>query len=420
MAIRHALLCVATLGLLAGFVAVRVPGPLSRAAGGDAPFYTGLAESMIHGRGYVLDRSPWPGQPHLSRLPVWPALIAAGMMVASGASEYAVMRGTGVVVHATVAVLIALLAYQLWRRPWAALLAGAAYALYPSSLYLIQEGDSEPAFVVTAVAGLLLILRFESVRAQIAGAFLSGLAVLTRSNYIILPIMVVFAALLRRGVSRRYWTRFLILTAAFLTFPFLWMLRNYAVSGAFPLLSALEGETLYGANNEVSATDLGYWGYWVFPDLIPGETPKKQLGKRLSEKELNTYYHTRAILYVKANWFVYPRLILGKLVRGFVPVPWRPTVSTYLADACRLVLYLAFLWYTLRGIIPGEFFKIYLLAMFLVLLLTTVVFYGTGRFSFLLEVFLIPCVAAGFSQDFGKWYARRKYKPAEDAATSQN
>jgi hypothetical protein len=397
--LRLVLAIVFLLALSVGFIAVRSAGPIDRYPGGDGPYYTGLAQSIAGGQGFVLKRSPWPNAPHLTRLPWWPALLTPGMWLFRHAGEYAVMRYTGVVIQSLAAVLIAFLTYQLWPTSLAALLAGVAYALYPPVFYLIDTGYPEPAFVLTATGGLLLLMS-KRFWVQAAGALLSGMAVLVRSNYIMLPAVAIAAALIVNRGSLKYWRRFILLAGVFLLLPSLWILRNYLVSGFFPLLSANEGETLYGGNNSVVATDLTYWGTWVLPNLIPGETPKTELGARMDEAAVNRYYHDRAVEYFRANRLTYPRLILGKLVRGFIPLPWVPQLSTYFAGICRALLYSAFLWYAAKGIISSEKFKIYLLSMFLTVLATTLIYYGTARFSFPLEAFLIPCVAAGLVRDF--------------------
>jgi hypothetical protein len=393
---------VALVALMGASFSVWMLGPIDRPAFGDAPFYTGLASSMVHGDGYVLARSPWPDRPHLSRLPVWPVLIAAGMELAPNAHEFAVMRYVGILIHAASAVLLSILTYSLCASPFAALLAGIGYALYPPALELVRKGCSEPAFVMIAVLGLLLILSSRRLWVNSLGALISGVAVLDRSNYIVLPVAFLAAACLARIPFYPYRRRFMILAVIFMIPPFLWMLRNYSVSRRFPLLSALEGETLYGANNQMTATDLAYWGTWVLPDWIPGESPKSELGTKLDETALNDYYHARAVAYFKANWRSYPRLLMGKLIRAFVPIPWEPTGELYTAFLCRGVLYAGFFFYATRGMIGNRLYKLYLIAAFLIILTTTVVYYGTPRFTFLFEVFLIPCLAAGVSRHLGQ------------------
>ena len=410
---------VCLLALAAGFWAVRLYGPIDTAPVGDAVFYTGLARSMADGNGYVLADSSSP-RPNLERLPLWPALMAPGLWLFPHAEESTIMRYTAVIIHCVTAVLMVCLAYCLWPDMWIALLAGVAFALYPISLAFLAEGASEPAFVMVSMGGLLLLIRGKGVWAQGVGAMLSGLATLSRANYVVLPLMLAVAALLIAPGLLRQWRRFTVFSIVFMMFPLAWMLRNYAASGSFPILSALEGETLYGGNNAVVATTLDHWGYWVFPNEIPGEVPKRQLQARMGDAGISQYYHRRAVQFFERNWTSYPRLLLGKLIRGLVPIPWRPLAQSYGLFFCRGLLYAAFLWYAAKGIIRSRIFKIYLLAMFLMVLTTTLIFYGSARFTYPLEIYLIPVCAAGIRENLrtwsGKWY--RPGTSAREAAAA--
>jgi hypothetical protein len=81
-----------------------------------------------------------------------------------------------------------------------------------------------------------------------------------------------------------------------------WCVRNYGITGRFPLLTSVEGETLYGANNDVVAGELSVWGHWVMPDEIPGETPKRELAKLLgSDIALNDYYNRKAVSWLSMS-----------------------------------------------------------------------------------------------------------------------
>jgi hypothetical protein len=196
----------------------------------------------------------------------------------------------------------------------------------------------------------------------------------------------------------------LLLACLIATLPSLfWAVRNYPVSGRFPLLSSIEGETLYGGNNEVVANDLKVWGYWIVPDFIPGETSKHALAKALpSDLALNDYYHHKAILWIKLHFRAMPRLVLGKLVRAFVPVPWEPLTPSFIAFGWRFVLYAAYvalvpLWWAKTS-------RIYLLlclAMFLVHVMTTVMYYGVFRMTHcFVEIFFVPCIFLGLQEYF--------------------
>jgi hypothetical protein len=218
-----------------------------------------------------------------------------------------------------------------------------------------------------------------------------------RSNFILLPVMAGLVALplLRSPELRsiRAWGMVAMLAAAFWLPSALWMVRNYALSGEFPVLSTIEGETLYGANNSYVASDLSVWGYWVFPNDIPGETAKKDLARTMTERQLDRYYHRKGIAFLKQHWFEVPRLELGKLIRGFVPVPWVAGWGSYAVFLFRAILYAGILLSLKSFRTLDESYRTIVGGMFLVVLLTVLLYYGTYRFTFCVEVFLIPAVA---------------------------
>jgi hypothetical protein len=185
--------------------------------------------------------------------------------------------------------------------------------------------------------------------------------------------------------------RCLLATVLFLIPSTLWACRNYGICGHFPVLSTLRGQTFYGGNNDVVANDLEYWGYWVFPNSIPGETTMLALAASLSEYQVDCYYFTKGKDYARKNWFAMPRLLLGKAIRAYVPVPWKPGLGAYVVSAFRWVVFLSaligiyLLWRRLNTgclIIVG--------AMAMTNLFTVLMFWGCARFSFALEPFLLP------------------------------
>jgi hypothetical protein len=388
------------LALLAAFVALAVDlvaiyrtGPDSPTHG-DGPYFIGLAKSLASGRGYYLAESFWPDLPNVGRAPLWPLILSVPARIFPGANENAILRYTGALLHAACAALMAALAFQFAGSVAAAGAMALLLAIYPAASALVLGGYSETSFLLALILGVILL--FEGGWKSYAGAALCGLAVLARSNFVLLPVMLAAAAavfrpkLLMNGTNLR---RFVVACALFGVFPLIWITRNYLVSGGFPVLSAMEGETLYGANNARVAEDLSVWGYWIMPDQIPGEPTKRELARTRTELQVSRYYHDKATAFMRANWYAMPRLIVGKLVRGFVPVPWVPLAASYVAFFFRALVYAAFgaavlFW---RGRHDG--YALLITAMFLVTLATTVIYYGVFRFTFCLEPFLFPVIA---------------------------
>lgn len=312
------------------------------------------------------------------------------------------LRVSAVFFHALASALLVCLTYQFWKSLRAATAAGLMLALYAPGYAFLNDGYPEPCWLALTLAGVLLIRRGGA--AELGGALLAGVAVLVRSNFAILPLTLAVAAWAWRPNRFPRAARCLVLLALFLIPSGLWVLRNYAVSGAFPVLSAMEGETFYGGNNAVTAGDWRYWGYWVFPDRIPGETPKQKLALAMDEAELNRYYRHKGLSFLRANWESIPKMVVGKLVRGFVPVPFVPRLTSFLGSFFRAALLGAFLFLVLRHGPADRWDSTLLWAVFLVVLVTTLVFYGSARFTFCLEPFLMPPVAAVL---FGRRAGRR-------------
>ena len=365
----------------------------SGAAGdGDGPFYISIARNLAAGKGYVLGDSFWPDKPTMGRAPVWPVLLAIPAKLAPGVGDLTLLRVTAACLNAVSALLLFAITWKLSHSRRSAVAAGVGYALYPVALALTAGGFSEVPYVFVSGRGLLLILC--GGRAMYLGAVVLGLSALVRSNFIILPVVAMLAAVpvLR---TRREWTGFVLMAGLFWLPSGLWIVRNYALSGEFPVLSTIEGETLYGGNNSYVASTLSVWGYWVFPNEIPGETTKKELAATMSERQLDRYYHRKGMDFLKQHWFELPRLELGKLIRGFIPVPWVAGWGSYGVFFFRAILYLGILLTSkLFGTIEPTY-RITVAGMFLVVLSTVLIYYGTYRFTFCVEIFLIPIIAIG-------------------------
>jgi hypothetical protein len=413
---------------LAVNLAAGVATGLRRPMQSDGFYYLRIAASLADGRGYVLREGFWPDTPTMSRSPAWPFAVSLALRVFRGMSPDLVMRVLDLALNAMVAALVALLACRLTRRTWAGVLAGLGYAVHPTALHLALNGGSEIPFAVLALAGVLLILRGGRI-AEFGGYLALGLACLTRANFVLWIACAGAMAAWRLLRERRFPSRehpakrsrsvpavspagfgseaappraslgrAALAAALFLLPSLLWAGRNARVCGHFPVLSTLRGQTFYGGNNSVVADTLEYWGYWVFPNSIPGEPPMVELAQTMSEYEVDAYYYNRGLGYLRAHLFQAPRLLLGKLIRAYVPMPWKASWGAYAVGVYRVVLYLAavfgFAWLW-RGL--DRRYGLVLGAMLWTNALTVLLFWGCARFAFPLDPFLLP--AAGFAAE---------------------
>ncbi len=392
----------------------------------DSYYYLQLATSVAHGQGYVVRDGFWPNAPSLQRLPGWPLVVAAALRAVPFVSGDVVMRGLCIVLDAVNALLIAWLAWRLFARIRIAVISGLAYAVHPSALFLAYSGESEPLFVLLCLGGFLALLK--GGRWSCLAAFWFGLACLVRVNYVLwvgaIGVVALFQWIgVRRqasgasgrcsspegsretfrssGIRCRWLALSLVSGLLFLLPALLWAARNYQVCGHFPVLSTLRGQTFYGGNNPVVAKTMDLWGYWVFPDTIPGEPKAAELARTMSEYDLDVYYFNRGKAYLAQEWFALPRLVLGKLIRAYVPIPWKPNWLSYGVGGYRLILYglsvigIGWFW---RGL--QREYRVWFVFMVLINVFTVAVFWGCFRFAFALEPFLVPFAAAAASRLF--------------------
>ena len=381
---------------------------MKKAMDSDALQYLRIAQNLAAGKGYVTDATFWPGQPTMQRLPGWPAVIAVALRIVPKLDPDIVMRLTCLLCNAAIAGLLVLVAWQLWARLLPAVLAGLLYAIHPVALFLAYYGSSEMLFLVLVCAGLLAWSH--SQRWRPVACLLFGAACLERANFLLwLPLAgVILGIYIARG--KIIYHRGLLVRGALCAFLFLvpailWMVRNHAVSGHFPVMSTLRGQTFYGGNNPVVADEWKYWGYWVFPDQIPGEKRLAELAQSgFSEYDADVYYFRKGDAYIRAHLFEMPRLWFGKLVRAYVPVPWKPAWNTYVAGAFRLVVYAGLAWGLMLGwrqVAPG--IRLAFIAMAFANVVTVVVFWGYARFAFALEPFYLPFVGLAAARVIEEW-----------------
>jgi hypothetical protein len=274
------------------------------------------------------------------------------------------------------------------------------YAIHPSALHGAYFGLSEPFFLLLVAAGVVLLLSWPRLPA-LAGVLLLGCACLVRANFVLwigffVVLYGLYALCTRVQLRPRLIAQAAICILLFCIPPGLWMWRNSRVCGHFPVMSTLRGQTFYGGNNQVVAENLEFWGYWVFPDSVPGETPMRELAATKSEYEVDDYYYRKGTAYITGNIMKMPRLWLGKLVRAYVPIPWKPSMGSYAVSAFRWLLYAGVVlglcvgW---RGVRP-----VYHAALLSILATGAVAvlgFWGCARFAFAMEPFLLPIVGAG-------------------------
>jgi len=106
---------------------------------------------------------------------------------------------------------------------------------------------------------------------------------------------------------------------------------------------------------------------------------------------VDAYYFDKGKAWVKSHWSEMPRLVLGKLVRAYVPIPWKPSLKSWFVAAWRWGIYVAGIAGILLTWRRWPFpLKLIFSAMVLSNVMMVVFFWGCARFAFELDPLLIP------------------------------
>lgn len=384
----------------------------------DAHFYLQIAKNFAEGKGYSSPSTHWPNSPTMSNLPGWPILVSIALSFFDDSQPDTVMRILCLSMNSMASVLIFWLTFVLFRRSAAAFISGLAYSLHPTGLKLAYSGLSEILFILLVTIGLLILLiNARSHLPKFIGFLILGCSSVVRANFVLfIPFVLLFFGISsgRRVIfsSKRLLAN--LICVAILLLPMsIWTIRNYSVSGQFPVLSTLSGATFYGANNPIVANNLEYWGNWIWPDFIPGEVTMKEMARTMTEIEVQRHYSQKGMEYVLNNLFIMPRLLLGKFIRAYVPVPFKPDWQSYVASLFR--------WFLYAGSILGLAvswketaikYRILFLSMLFVNISTVLIFLGNARFAFEIEPFAIPFFSMGVTHLISKIRCGNKSRPA--------
>ena len=392
------ILAVALLFRLAMVAVVRV----DKTPSSDEAILVGLAASMADGKGYQLDAGTyWTHQPTLIQSPGWPALLSIPFRALPASWRWPAARVMAIGFDSLAAVLLAVLAARLGAGRKAAAAAGFLYALNPVLAGVAAQLTRESAAVFFMLLFMIAVSGGSPRRVPrfLAAGLCLGYACLIRSNWL---LMAPFFAAAFLWFQRAHFLRTLALLAVLaigvLATQAPWLIRNAHVYRKFPVFGAGGGETLYGGNNDQSAAVGGpYWGYFVFPDKISGETPLRELAGRMSELEVDEYYRARARQWLAANPRKLPGLVLGKLVRAYVPVPRTRGAAVLAGSAYRWLIYAlagAGLWmlWRRRARVGGEALAA-IIAVGAAPFATVVVF--CGYFRYVLPAELLLLIPAG-------------------------
>ena len=382
--------------------------PCETRADSDAALLVNLARSLADGKGFQLDQGIfWPGVPTLCRSPGWPLVVSVVLRAVPHAWDWTVALALNIGFDALNAALIVALSLALGTSRRVGLLAGIVYALNPVVLGVALILSRDSMAYTFLLLFILTVVRYcrggLSLPGVLYGGLLIGYACLIRSDWL---MVVGITGLAFIWVGRHALTRTVMLTILFgmtvgmVQMP--WLVRNWIHYDRFPMFGAGGGETLWGGNNDVSAEIGGrYWGYFVFPNNIPGEIPMAALAKTHTESGVDDYYRGKATQWIRSNPHKIPGLILGKMIRAYLPIPRTRGASVLIGSVWRWMMYLLGGWglvllWRRRGEVDARVWAV-LIALSVAQFATTVMF--CGYFRYVLGAELLLCIPVAWAVD---------------------
>jgi 4-amino-4-deoxy-L-arabinose transferase-like glycosyltransferase len=270
---RTLLLVVVVVGLL-GRLTVAIHSGLGTppTGGSDPAEYDSYAWNLAQGHGYrgiSPDVRGLDGQlldhPTAYRAP-GTSVFWAGLYRLFG-HRYDVIR----IAQCILGALTILLVYEIGRHCFdetVALLAAAIYALWPTALLYSAQPGSEPLYAFLFCWFILAALKFgeqPNWLNAIAAGLLLGLGMLTRSNAVLMVMLVIPWAFWQFRGTPQLLVRGLAVSLIAMATLGPWTVRNYRVFHSFIPFETGGGDVVLGSYNRVVASDPLYYGYWVYP-----------------------------------------------------------------------------------------------------------------------------------------------------------
>src|SRR3990172_2940581 len=273
---------------------------------GDETSYNSVARNLMDGKGYLNSSGDVSVVP-----PVYPTFLAA-VYTASDNSLVAVKLAQAVIGTATCAVV-----FFIGRRafnPATGLVAAGLAAAYPWFIFWNRFVITETLFIFLlslSVLAMLWAAERPVLRNLALAGVLIGLANLTHSTALLLPVLFGGWLLLSLGLRRGAPAAGLFIVAFVLTLA-PWPLRNYIKYDELTPISAHGGTNLYYANNPYAIPDEPHYSY--SKDVDPAD---------LSEVEDKPFLEQDRILRDKAIDFIleHPRATISNGIQR-VQVLW--------------------------------------------------------------------------------------------------
>lgn len=275
---------------------------------GDPQVYRDLANELAHGRGYQLSQTVDRPYPTASHPPLYPLFLAAFTKL--GLASFPVHRAVSCLLGATTVALVGLLGRRVAGAA-AGLIAAGLAAIYPQLFVVDGTVIAESLYAPLIVSALLLAYRLmdrPTVRTAVALGGVIGLATLTRSEGIVLLLVLAGPITWRLGPGRRRLIAVVAAVTALALSP--WLVRNWVRFDRFPLLSSNGALTQAATNCSETYYDRRYIGF-VFHRCALSSPCLRERGEiRQSE-----CFGREARTYVGDNLGRAPRVVAARVAR---------------------------------------------------------------------------------------------------------
>jgi 4-amino-4-deoxy-L-arabinose transferase-like glycosyltransferase len=391
------------LGLIAaGALALRLIylAVLARHVGGagDYHFYDSTANLIADGRFFTDPfrlAADGVATPTAAHPPLWPLLLSVSSLL--GATGETAHKLVGCLVGTGVVGLIGLLGRRIGGDRLG-LAAAAIAAVYPVLVAADASLMSEPLYglfiALAMLAGLRLAERPTAGRAAVLGVVI-GLAALTRSEGLLLLLLLAAPLAVRAPVPRRARAGMLIAAvAAALLVIAPWTARNWAVFDQPVLISNNDGTLLAGANCPASYSGalLGGWSFDCISTALPAD----------DEAERSDRWRREGIDYAREHASRWPVVVPVRVLRTLDL--YQPLEQAQFAegrdrtvDRIGVLCFFALVPLAALGLLAlrGRAPLIVLLAPLALVLLTSALGYGIPRLRHAAELPLVILAAAG-------------------------
>jgi 4-amino-4-deoxy-L-arabinose transferase-like glycosyltransferase len=280
------------------------------------------------------------------------------------------------------------------------LLASFILCIYPMHFYYSMHFLSEVPWAFFMSIAVFYILLFEEnnkiIYGIFAGFFIGFSAFIRPTALWYLPFYILLSFVSYFFKDRKKFLQLsLIPLLSMLFFIMPWVMRNYSLTGHFILVSTHAGRTFWAANNEAALNNPKIIGGLVsrMSDSVQVEEFKKY--KTVYEQDMAAYRY--GIQFIKSHLKDMPKLELMKIYRLLTPFYNTPNRLFNLVGGLSWAFLSIFVfWGIINTFINMKFNPLH--SAMLLILFSTLVFYGDHRFREAISPFLAVYASLGITQ----------------------